>query len=421
MRADVAIVGGGTAGAALASILARRGVRVVLVERRPLTEAGARWVNGVAAWMFDEAGIARPTGAELRGAGHAFHLLAGWGPTRVTVTSHEVLDVDMRHLVARLQRDAAEHGATLMGDVRVTGLEGTRLATTRGAIEADTIVDASGLAGARLLAMPRVPKHDVCVAAQEVRRVRDAKAAEAFFVAHDAAPGDTLCFSSVAGGYSIVNVRLDSEGVSLLTGSIPGDRQPTGRVLLERFVAEQPWIGETLFGGARAIPLGTAHAELARGRVAALGDAALQVFSAHGSGIGAGMVAARLLADAIERSALFSYAVTWHRQYGPRFAAYEAFRRFSQKLTVSEVTRLMQARLIDETTARGALEMRLPRVAPADVTARGRRLLREGTLAARLIGAVTRATLAAAHQKTYPRSPEGLRGWHQRARVLGLR
>ena len=57
------------------------------------------------------------------------------------------------------------------------------------------------------------------------------------------------------------------------------------------------------FGGQRAIPLGRPHDTLASDRVALVGDAARQVFSAHGSGIGAGMVAARMLVDAIVRGA----------------------------------------------------------------------------------------------------------------------
>jgi glycine/D-amino acid oxidase-like deaminating enzyme len=78
--ADVAVVGAGTAGAAVAAFAAERGLSVVCIERRALADAGARWVNGVAGWMFDEAGLARPSGDELIAEGGAFHLIAGFGP-----------------------------------------------------------------------------------------------------------------------------------------------------------------------------------------------------------------------------------------------------------------------------------------------------------------------------------------------------
>jgi flavin-dependent dehydrogenase len=44
---DAVVVGAGTAGSAFALFLALAGLRVALVESRPLGEAGAHWVNGV--------------------------------------------------------------------------------------------------------------------------------------------------------------------------------------------------------------------------------------------------------------------------------------------------------------------------------------------------------------------------------------
>src|SRR5213080_2147320 len=150
-KADVAIVGAGTAGAAAAALCAKRGLSVVCVERKPLDEAGARWVNDVPWWTFDEAGIARPRGDEVIAQGGDFHLVAGWGPHRVVVRGCDAVVADMRLLVARLQRMATDAGAELAGDVRVDRVESGLLMTSAGAIEARAIVDASGLSGARLL------------------------------------------------------------------------------------------------------------------------------------------------------------------------------------------------------------------------------------------------------------------------------
>jgi flavin-dependent dehydrogenase len=357
---DLVIVGAGTAGAALALHAARAGMRVVCVERRPLDGAGARWVNGVPRWMFDEAGLDQPRGEECIGHGHPFHLVAGRGPTRVVVREHDVLDLDMRRLVARLQGMALEAGADLRGEVTVHGLSSGTLATSAGAVRARWIVDASGLAGVRLLDQVRPFPSDVCTAAQEVRAIRDAAGARAFLERHHVEPGSTLCFTAVAGGYSIVSVRTDGDRVSLLTGSIPALGHPSGARLLASFVAEQPWIGQTLFGGARAIPLRRPR-ELARGPVALLGDAASQVFSAHGSGIGIGLVAARQLADALSRGAgPEGYARAFRRRWGPLLGSYDLFRRFSQRLGAREVGWMMRAGLLNETSVRTALEQRLP-------------------------------------------------------------
>lgn len=424
MRVDVAIVGAGTSGAAAALALARRGLRVACLERRPLSQAGARWVNGVPRWMFEAAGVDPPEGDELRGEGHAFHLVAGFDGGRIVIRDHETLDVDMRHLVSRLQRLAREAGAELVGDAHVQGLSGRRLSTTRGEFEADVFVDAAGMAGPNLGGAPRIHKHDLCVAAQEVRAVTDRAMAEAWFRERGAEPGDTLCFTGVAGGYSIVNARLDHEGISLLTGSIPGLGYPSGRVLLERFVAEHSFVGKALFGGARAIPLGRARPRLAMGRVALLGDSALQVFSAHGSGIGSGMVAARVLADRVAAggSDLHAYSVAWHREHGGVLAAYDVFRRFSQTLSVSDIERLMRAGLMDVSSALAALSQKMP--APPAVTRWPRLvtgLVKERGLAARLLRVAPRLGLALSLYARYPEREKDVQAWQRRvARLLDV-
>src|SRR4051794_11882833 len=102
---DVIVVGAGSSGAALAGFLAERGLKVVCVEQRPLAEAGARWINGIPRAAFVEAGVALPTGEESDGVPAPFHLVAAG--KHVLVPTHDVIEVDMRHLVARLQARAA--------------------------------------------------------------------------------------------------------------------------------------------------------------------------------------------------------------------------------------------------------------------------------------------------------------------------
>lgn len=421
MQADVAIVGAGTAGAAAAALCARAGLSTLCVDRQPLAGAGARWINGVPGWSFDEAGIERPLGEELYGAGHAFHLVSGWGPERIVMTDHDLLEVDMRHLVARLQRMAGDAGARLLGGVRVGAFDGQELETSAGSIRARWFVDASGLGGARLLGQPRVFRGDLCAAAQEVRAVTDLVAARAFFAQHSVRPGDTLCFTGIAGGYSIVNLRLDGDRIGLLTGSIPAEGHRSGRQLLDDFVEQHPFIGQRQFGGSRAVPLRRPLDRLATDRVALIGDAACQVFSAHGSGIGAGMVAARMLADALSAHGdPRAYAVAWQRRYGGLFAAYDVFRRFSQTLGPGDLERLVASGLLDEAAARAGLLQRLPALEVATLGRRLRALARERGLARRLAGVGARMAAAGVLYSRYPRDPARLERWARRAsRLLG--
>jgi flavin-dependent dehydrogenase len=406
---DVAIVGAGTAGAAAAALCAERGLSTICVDRRPLHEAGAHWINGVPASCFPAAGVELPAGHELHASDHVFHLVVGWGPRRLSLRGHGLLDVDMRGLVERLQAQARRAGAELRGEAVVTGFDGHRLSLGADAIEARWFVDASGLAGARLLRQGPVSRHDLCAAAQWVHELADPAGARAWLERQGAHEGETLCFTSVAGGYSIVSVRVEpprageAAAVSLLTGSIPAEGHPSGQRLLDDFVETHPWIGARRAGGARAVPLGRPHDVLAEGNVALLGDAAGQVFSAHGSGIAAGLLAARLLADTLaEGRGPEAYGVRWQRRHGGTFAAYDVFRRFSQGLEIEEVGGLLEAGVLDASSSIAALRQELPRPTLRGLGVQARGLLRSPGLARRLAPVLARMGAAQALYRSYP-------------------
>jgi flavin-dependent dehydrogenase len=422
LEADVAVVGLGTAGAAVAAFLAEGGLSVVALDRRPLTEAGARWVNGVPAWMFDQARVAPPVAPELRGGGHPFHLVCGHGPERVVLGDTGVLEVDMRLLVSRLQERARVAGARLLGEVRVLSREGDLLETSAGTLRATHVIDASGLGGSGLLpASGPAPKH-VCAAAQAVHEVTDLGAAQAYMARHEIAPGETLCFTGIAGGFSILNLRLHGDSLSILTGSIPALGHPAGKSILDTFVESEPWVGERVFGGARAIPLSRPVDRIVEGSVALLGDSARQVFTVHGSGIGIGLVAARVLADTLcAGEPLESYRVKWMRSYGALQATYEVFRRFSAELTVEEIRALVEAGLMNAKTAGPTLAQRWPAVDPSGWLKSGLGALKVPALGARLAGVGARMALVRALYAIHPRDPKRVASWARRVeRALPL-
>ena len=75
--------GAGVAGAAAAGMLAEAGFRVALFDARQLDRAGPRWVNGVPAWLFDEARVPRPAAPELLEANPTFTMLCRDGHRHV--------------------------------------------------------------------------------------------------------------------------------------------------------------------------------------------------------------------------------------------------------------------------------------------------------------------------------------------------
>lgn len=420
-RTDVIVVGAGSSGAAVSALLAERGFRVTCVERRRLDEAGARWVNGVPRAAFHEAGIALPGPGESDGSPAPFHFVATTG--RALVPEHDVIDVDMRRLVARLQARALAAGARMLEGVTVHGRDGAHLATSAGAMSARWFVDASGLAGARLLAQPRVAPHHLCAAAQEVREVTDRTAATAFFARHQVAPGEVLGLIGVAGGYSVLNLRLHHGGATMgiLTGSIPSLGFPSGKAMLADVVAREPWIGPRVFGGSGAIPLRRAHDRLADDRVALLGDAGCQVFPAHGSGVGAGLVAARLLADTLAGGGtLRDYEVTWQRRHGGLFAFFDVFRRWNQTVDAETLGRLLGLGLVDAAALRAGIDQMLPQPSLPDLVTKLRALVRAPSLAGSVATTVARSAAVRTLYAAYPRRAERVPAWSRRVdRLLG--
>ena len=412
---DVAVVGAGSSGAAAAAFLAEAGLRVLCLERRALDAAGARWVNGVPRAAFHAAGVALPGPAESFGVPMPFHLVADGG--RALVPVHDVIDVDMRGLVARLQARAAAAGATLRGEVTVHGRDGATLRTSDGPVQARWIVDASGLAGARLLDQPAVPRQHLCAAAQQVHELANPAGAAAFFAGHGVAAGEVLGLVGVAGGFSVLNLRLHPGGhtMGILTGSIPVLGFPSGKAMLDRFVADHPWVGARVFGGSGAIPLRRAHDRLADDQVALLGDAGCQVFPAHGSGIGAGLIAARLLADILAAGgSLRDYEVQWQRRHGGLFAFFDAFRRWNQGVSGETIGRLMGLGLVDPDLLRAGIDQVLPRPSMRGLPGKARALLGAPAIAGSLATTALRSAALRGLYRHYPRRAAHVPAWSRR-------
>lgn len=386
---DVVVIGAGSSGAAAAWLLAEQGLRVTLLERRSRRQAGGHWVNDVADWMFRRAGVPEPEAEERVGAHHPFHFLAKQGGGRVLLKRRPSLCVDMRALVKRLQDAALEAGAVLMDRARAIRMESrggrptavqVERRTTRGRvrkewIEADLFVDASGLAGAwRQLdpacadAWPRPAEKDLCAASQVTFEVRDRAGARSFMERYGAPQGGNLAWAGVRGGFStrMVTIHGDLDRVELLTGAVATHGYASGDAIIRDFVADQKWVGKRIFGGAGLIPLRRPYHRLVRPGVALLGDAGCQVFPLHGSGVGNGMVAARMLADAVatggDPGALevtWKYQNAFQREIGAVNAANDVLRRFSQDLTEGQVDELTNSGLVGASSLEAGLGQRL--------------------------------------------------------------
>ncbi|MDG1479491.1 MAG: NAD(P)/FAD-dependent oxidoreductase [Myxococcota bacterium] len=417
MQYDVVIIGAGSAGASTALSCARRGLRTLCLDARHLSRAGASWINAIPRHCFTAAGITPPFGAEHVSEGAPFYLIAGWEGPSFRIPSDGLIEVDMRQLVDRLQREAIEAGAELRGRVAVRGLTEDGVAVDGEELKARVVVDASGMKGARLLAGPETPTARTCIAAQAVHRIADPQAAAAFFTSRGHRPGDVMVFTGIAGGYSIVNITLHGDRVGILTGSIPGLGFPSGTRLLREFVAQQDWVGERLSGGAGAIPL-AAPFVLARDRVALVGDAGSQVYAMHGSGVGAGLVAGSILAETLANGGTpEDYATRWMRDHGGNFARAFLFAMLSSTLSIDELTALMGSGLMTPGLLADGLAQRTPRLRPRELPALLTGVARQRHLIRKLAPLLAKMAAAEALYATTP-ARRGREAWEQQVSRL---
>ena len=441
-RADVVVVGAGAAGAMAAWGFASAGYGVILVDARPLVEAGARWVNGVPPWIFDHVELDRPEGEErCCGPEARFTVVRPSGERVFSLAPSPVWSVDMRRLTARIQGLAIAAGVEAMApaavrDVRCVGgrLSAVVVATQAGpcTVAADLFVDASGMGGALrrrhpLLARdcPKVARTHICSAAQYVCRIMDLDAARRHLDRFDARPGETLSRVGVSGGWSVANLAcdLERETVDLLTGAIATSAYAGGSALIGRMRAASPWIGPEVFGGRGAIPLRRPYDRLVAPGLALLGDAACQVFSMHGSGVGMGLLAARLLTDAVgvdgdpgALTVLWRYQARFHRRWGGLLAAYDIARRATQALAVTDVEAMLDVGIIDSNGFKAGLEQRLPAVTSLPILNLGLGMIKKPRLFVRLRSTAKIPSILR-HYRRYPDRPDDRRlaSWSARA------
>jgi flavin-dependent dehydrogenase len=307
----------------------------------------------------------------------------------------------MRALVGDLRRSGIAAGArTMRGALRDVAMRNGRIESVEleggDSLRARLFVDASGMGGAlrtRVLGdlCPPVERNDVCAAAEAQFRVRDRDGLAACLARHGVAPGDSIAFLSVAGGYSTLTLFTEPSltEIGVLAGSIPATGAPNGAALLAAFSERAAWLGERLYGGQAAIPLRRPYAILGRAGVALVGDAACQVYATHGSGVGMGLCAGALLADAVEgdpgsEATLERYTQRFHRRYGGILAASDAFRRLSQSLPRQTIARLLEAGILDARTLASGIEQRLPSPDAAWLLERAARSLRAPRTVARV-------------------------------------
>jgi flavin-dependent dehydrogenase len=330
-------------------------------------------------------------------------------------------------------------------DVRVEQrggrVRGVRCHTAGGAelrIDASLVVDAGGRRGPVRRQVPvlerwcpDVTPAGLCSAAQYAHHVAEPDAAAAFLDRYGAAPGDTVSFLGFAGGFSLLSIAVSADlaSASVLTGTLGTREWGTGPSILSLARSQHPWIGEAEFGGAGLIPLRRPYARLTAPGVALVGDAACQMFPAHGSGIGISLVAGAMLAEATttaddlgDAAALWRYQSGFQRTHGGTLAAYDVVRRLSTRLGTAGVTEMFRSGLVGVDSTMAGLRQEWWSPPPTELPRLAAGLVARPALAARVLPSLARAAAAHRVYSQYPDAPDeaALRTWSRRAdSVLG--
>lgn len=447
-QVDVVVIGGGTAGLQAALQLAKVGRSVMMLERRPEGKSGARWCNGVVAWQFERAGLSPPVPPELRSADAASGsvMVSPTGRHRFRLPSSPILEADMRELVERLRTDAVAAGVHLRWGVAeprvrlVAGRPRSITATAGGAtfeVRAELFVDASGRGAVVRHQVPEldaicpdVAASDMCSAQQLLFEVADRDGALAFLKHHQADLGDAVVALGVEGGYSTLNIRVEPslDEVSVLTGAIPALGHATGPEMVKRARARHPWIGAPIFGGGGLIPLRRVYDRFTAPGIALVGDAACQVMGGHGSGIGFGLIAGKVLAEAVEGASdpgdphvLWGYQAGYLREFGAILAGYDAARRMSVRLGPDGVEELFASGIFSPSLVLPGLAQELGTLSPSETITAARTLASRPHIAKVVVPAITAMSAARALYRAYPAAPSArwFRAWTAAsARVL---
>ncbi|MEI2639592.1 MAG: NAD(P)/FAD-dependent oxidoreductase [Microthrixaceae bacterium] len=443
-RFDVVVVGAGIAGANVASQLAERGLSVAVVDRRRFDSAGAHWHNGVLDRHFVRAGVSPPVAPERSPAVARFHMFAADGTPGARIGHPPTVTANMAMLGERLRHAAAEAGAKVFDESTVAGVDlvadrisSIRIESRTGtstSLTAALFVDASGLTGTLRRHSPLLDRwcppvrgDEICSASDFHFTVSDPYAASAFLERHGARPGEAISTVGLSGGFSTrgITISADLGSVAVLVGCLANGRYGTGPRMLSELRSTETWIGEPIHGGSGVIPLRRPYPRFTAPGLALVGDSSCHVYPAHGSGIGLGLIAGRILADTItlpvgseedvsshsstlprdigDEALLWRYQSSFMREFGPTLVASEGVRRMSTALRTDGVTALIRTGVMSASMVRAGLNQELVTPAPAELSKMASKLVREPLLAARLLPMLGHGRIASTLARNYPR------------------
>lgn len=360
-RADVVVVGAGSAGCITARRCAELGLKTLLIDRKERESIGDKICGDeISKSHFEATGIDFPSEGEISSviAGADVYppnlenelIVRGW-------SDFDGWTVDRSRFGQRLLREAIDAGVQFRPKIHVGGptfkgsfVNGVHYKNMdtgeKGNIISKIVVDASGFASVirKKIDSPYVEKEieksDIALCYREILELKmpmaEPEVARVFLGGKYAPRGYAWIFPK---GPQTVNVGVGITG---------GEGRGSPKDLYNTFKEEYPLLfrSKALHSGGGAVPVRRPVWSLVSDGVAFVGDAALMVNPIHGGGIGAGIRAGIILGEVAKEAiarrdtstkGLWTFNTRFLSSFGRRLASLEIFKRLLADVSDDEM------------------------------------------------------------------------------------
>ena len=436
---DVLVVGAGTAGCMAARTVAKKGLKVCLLELKPKENVGEKvCADAIGKHHFDRLGLAYPRGEELKARIRGVRVFSPSTEVSYFVPGEGFI-LNRKPFGQRLLREALDAGAEFFDNTKVlkpvikdgfvVGVKAKDVRTgSKTEFYGDVVIDASGFLAVVRQGLPaeagipaKIDPRDYCVGYREVREVPEGPWEPDvcnIYLSSELAPGGyAWVFPAGEGKF---NIGL---GVQAVEG------HPNPRALLYEKILTWPYFkgSKVVEAGGWFIPTRRPLENMVWNGLLLAGDAACHANPLHGGGIGqsllGGSLAGEVASDALEKGdtsleTLWAYNVQFTRLMGARNAELDVFRMFLQNLTDDEIEYGMRKKLIAERELAMVSEGKSLSVSTREKLARAMRAIGRLGFLRRLARVLEHMRAVRAHYEAYPQDPSGFETWKKKADEL---
>lgn len=339
MKGTVAIIGANQTGLFAAKLFSEQGFSVFVFEKNSRENAAYEWTDDISPSVFKEVGLPFPPNDIFTRTRSLTFVPPGHNPVFVPKNEEELdINVSRRGLnewlisllpeEVELYFDACVTRALTDGDV-VYGVEFSNGET----FECDLVVDCGGVNSLVRRSLPQIFQIQNEVSANDklfVKRAFFARPENCPCTEH---PKKIYLKHKNENGISRWFLKKDDETSDILVGRIGSLSDETYENAIADLKEDNPVIGNKVSGGdvIFEIPVRRPLSNLVANGYVLLGDSACMTIPIIGSGIGSGLKAAKMLADAFaaadkepfSKKNLYRYQLKFMREIGGKHAAIE--------------------------------------------------------------------------------------------------